>query len=380
MQTSPTVHSKIGASSMHRWAKCPGSVRLSKDIPSKTSIYAEEGTLAHELAAKILLGEKHDVSIFSDEDLDAVMTYVNFVRESQKNASTTFIEQKFSLEQFHPNLFGTSDAVLYYESEKLLYVVDYKHGKGIPVEAKNNPQLMYYALGALSILNRPCERVVMTIVQPRCFHVEGTIRSFAISAWELLEFANDLVDYAKATEKEDAPLIPGEYCRFCPAANICPALESKVKEAVKLEFEVFKEDPVEVIQHLDINKLSNALHLIPLLKSWIANVEDTANFIAKSVKIPGFKMVDKRGTRKWINEEQAIDFLKSQKLNDEDIYKKDLKSPAQIEKILTKENKKLLTEFVMIESSGTTLVSDDDKRPELLPQGNTSILDDFSPI
>lgn len=380
MQVTPTIHSKIGASSMHRWANCPGSVRLSKDIPSKTSIYAEEGTQAHELAAKILLKEKHDVSTFSDEDLDAVMTYVDHVRDLISKGTHHFIEQKFSLEEFHPNLFGTSDAIVYDAKSRSLVVVDYKHGKGIPVEVKNNPQLMYYALGALKTLNKPCESIWMTIVQPRCFHVEGAVRSQHITPWDLLEFANDLVDFAKATEKEDAPLIPGHYCRFCPAANICPALETKVKEAVKLEFEVFKEDPVEVIQHLDINKLSNALSLIPLLKSWISNVEDTANFIAKSVKIPGFKMVDKRGSRKWINEEQVIEFLKSQKLNEEDIYKKDLKSPAQIEKILTKENKKLLTEFVMIESSGTTLVSDEDKRPELLPQGNTSIHDDFSPI
>ena len=45
-----TEHADIGPSALHRLLACPGSHRLSKSRPrGKTSIYAAEGTVAHEI-------------------------------------------------------------------------------------------------------------------------------------------------------------------------------------------------------------------------------------------------------------------------------------------------------------------------------------------
>lgn len=77
-------HSIIGASSLYRWGECPGSIRLCKDLPNRTNEYAELGTLAHDVAEKILRGETTESEariLHGDELVDAVMVYVNYIGE-----------------------------------------------------------------------------------------------------------------------------------------------------------------------------------------------------------------------------------------------------------------------------------------------------------
>ena len=52
----PGEHSRLPASSATRWLNCPGSVKMSELFPSESSIYAQEGTLAHALAESLLNG------------------------------------------------------------------------------------------------------------------------------------------------------------------------------------------------------------------------------------------------------------------------------------------------------------------------------------
>ena len=352
-QSAP-AHSKIGASSMSRWIKCPGSVRLSKDIPNVSSPYAEEGTLAHEKAADILTGKS--VKFESEDMEEAVQTYVDYVL-TVSHLQKFWIEHRFDLSNLHPGLFGTADAVVYNEKRKTLYVIDYKHGMGIPVEVENNPQLMYYALGALMSFNLPCETVEIVVVQPRCFHPDGPIRKQAISAFKLLDFAADLITYAKATEDENAPIVSGDHCKFCPAAGVCPELHKKSITAAKEEF-------MPALSY-DPKKLSETLALIPMIKDWCNSVHEFAYNEANAGRIPpGWKLVEKRATRKWKNEEEIPSVLiKDFCLSDHQIFKRSLNSVAQIEKLLPKGEKEKLSPFYASESSGTTLVSDSDKRP-----------------
>ena len=48
------AHARLSASGAHRWYHCPGSVTLEESFPDRGSIYAEEGTLAHDLAEIVL--------------------------------------------------------------------------------------------------------------------------------------------------------------------------------------------------------------------------------------------------------------------------------------------------------------------------------------
>ena len=47
---APEQHALLSASSSHRWLNCPPSVKLAENFPSKTSVYAEAGRVAHAIA------------------------------------------------------------------------------------------------------------------------------------------------------------------------------------------------------------------------------------------------------------------------------------------------------------------------------------------
>jgi len=352
-----TAHSKIGASSMDRWSQCPGSVRLSEGIVSISSAYAEEGTLAHSLAADWLVnGTKPN---FVDNDMhDAVKVYVDYIQPKQVHAKA-FIEHKFNLSKVHEGCFGTADCVLWYEQAKHLEVIDYKHGQGVFVPVQDNPQLKYYGLGALLDLGLPAETIQLTVVQPRYDCQDGPIRSVQMGVLDMLDFMADLKRYAMATENPNAPLVPGEHCRWCPAAKTCPELQQQATDVAKLEFR----DPM--LGTYDGPALKKALDTREIVKAWLKTVDEFAyDVLEKGGEIPGYKLVEKRPTRQWRDEAAAINMLKAAGHPDDAIYEpKALKSPAQIEKSLGKQGAKVVAEFIESKSSGHTVVEASDTRP-----------------
>lgn len=350
------AHSHIGASSMHRWANCPGSVRLSRDLPSVTSKYAAEGTRAHEIAASYLDSKKFtDIDDASQEMLDAVCVYIDAVNEDLSRAefldkgSFFLVEHKFDLSSIHPGLYGTSDCVIYLPKTKTLIVYDYKHGAGVAVEAESNEQLMYYGLGALLSTGALCDTVVLKIVQPRCDHPNGFIREWALNTIDLLDFAADLKEAALRTEDPNAPLKSGAWCRFCPAAALCPELHKKALTVAKNEFKAtLSYDPV---------KLSETLDALPALEAFVSQVREFAYAEAMHGRLPpGYKLVAKRATRKWrMHEDDTASALECMLPDQECYWVKKLKTPAQVEKLLGKTGKADLADLVVFESAGLKL-------------------------
>jgi len=357
-------HSPIGASSMHRWAECPGSIKLSEGIPSITSPYAEEGTKAHDVAAQWLRGNGKAPECDDDEMVEHVKVYVDHVYSHLTADAILFVEHGFDLSDVYPGAYGTNDAAVYVPSQKLLYVDDLKYGAGKYVKAQNNPQLKYYALGAMLELQKhghAIDTIVMSIVQPRCLTSEGAIRSHSIDAMDLLEFAGDLVVYARRTAEKDAPLKAGDHCQFCPAMHICPEIH-KVKQMVaKSEFA----EAVPAEGTVPQDTLVQALQAVPLLKALIERIDAYAYAEARAGRAPaGYKLVEKRPTRKWRNDETVALELGKLGLTSDDLFEpRKLKSPAQMEKIPTlKNNKELLEPMIVKESSGLVLVPNEDKR------------------
>lgn len=358
------AHSELGASSYSRWRECPGSIRLSRGIEKKSSIYAEEGTRAHALAEKILrlkLDEKMSLEEFeTDEMLEAVQVYVEHVRELQGFLPRfEAVEQRFDLSAYYPDLFGTCDYVCYFEETKTLHIVDYKHGAGVAVEVEENEQLMYYGIGALHKNKMPIEKIVLTIVQPRCYHPDGPIRSWETDPMRMLDFVADLIDDAKATAKEDAPIKPGEHCRWCPAQAICPSLKNRALVAAQ---EAFAPDAA-----YSPEKLAEALSLAPQVEAWAKAVREFAYREAESGRVPpGWKLVDKRVSRKWgpdANEEELVlAMAKDFSLDPGKFFVSKLLSPPQVEKLLNKDQKKRLKYYTLKESSGKNLVPVSDDR------------------
>lgn len=248
-------HSPIGASSMHRWANCPGSVNLSKGIEQKVGIAALEGTAAHEmigLAMQRAFSENKPTKAILDDHFKAIELYSSFVESLRKEMKNpvTHVEHSFDMSAIYPNLYGTADCVIFDNERKILFVIDYKHGSGLPVEVNYNLQLSYYALGAVSTLPYKPKHVELIIVQPRCYHPDGFIRRQRLSILYFLEFKQTLIEAAKKTEQKDAKLVRGEHCIFCPAKKICPASFEDNLEKAKKEFSEFKfyKDPKSEFQ------------------------------------------------------------------------------------------------------------------------------------
>jgi Protein of unknown function (DUF2800) len=228
-------HSEFSASGASRSLACPGSVRACHGLEGASSRYADEGTAAHDLAARCLV-EGHDARHFVGLQIgeftvdrtmaDFVQVHVDTCRRARADADVFLVEHQFTLDALSPPLpmFGTADCVIYSKSRRELQIIDLKYGKGVWVPARNNSQLKYYAIGACLAIDDPVSTIVMTVVQPR---VSGDpIRSATIGAIELVEWSFELLAAAAATQAPDAPLVAGTHCKFCPAQTTCLAFQN----------------------------------------------------------------------------------------------------------------------------------------------------------
>lgn len=368
------AHAKLSASGAYRWMVCPGSIRESEGLPNVTTYYAAEGTVAHEIAARCLkaqispssfLGEdfKVDTHVITVDQgmVDAVELYLT---ELPPDATIMrFVEHDLTpaLTALHPDFGGMSDAIVFLPEQERLKVYDYKHGAGVIVEVRHNKQLMYYALGALlSFSKLPIREVEIVVVQPRCGHADGVVRSWVFHAADLLDFEADLVDAAAETEKPDAPLVPGPHCKFCPAAGLpCKALMDHQNTLMSDEFEDIERKAAIVA--LTPERIAQALEMVPAIEARISQLRELAyNMAMHGNPPPGFKLVAKRGRRNWTDKEGAAVVLEGK---DGCWTEPALKTPAQVQKALGKaEYDAIAAPFVDTVSSGHTLVPESDPR------------------
>jgi hypothetical protein len=385
----PSSHAELSASSAERWMTCPGSVALSRGLPNNPSAFAAQGTAAHYIAAEFLkstgwniadlrqmflgkaaLVEGHEVEL-DEELLEAVEEYIADCLADTKPGDIVLIEQSFheALAKLHPKLGGSSDRVRWRPSTRQLRVTDYKHGAGVPVDVDDNKQLKYYALGAL--LTNPdfnAEEVELRIAQPRCEHDAGRFRSYKFPAFDLLDYAADIIQAAKKTEEFGADLVPSKKaCKWCPAmsANKCPAIEKQTHALIQSDFGV--SDPTNYSKE----QIAEFLEKAPLVEARVSAIREFAYAaMCRGEDIPGWKLVDKRATRKW-QDEAAVESALAEV---EDVHTVKLKSPAQIEKLVGKKKFKELEPLVVKQSSGHTLAPVSDPRPP----AQVALLSDFS--
>lgn len=363
MELRLSQHAKLSPSSSKRWMECPGSAALAAQFESKSSSYADEGTDAHTLGQALIEGHMTEDSavgvqmprgnMVTVEMLEAVKVYVDFVGNDIQPDDEWGVEEKL---RFNDDVWGTTDYWRYRSAIGNLHVVDYKHGKGVPVEAEANPQgLIYGLMKAKALGNRGVSSVTFTIVQPRAPHSAGPIRSWTVDGTDMIDFEDKLIDAIAATKAPGAPLVPGDWCRWCPAAASCPSLRGRVLDTARTDFAPgLPYDPA---------KLKEALDSIPLIETWIKATSDFA--FQESLEgrtVPGWKLVEKRATRKWANEVEAASALENLVPADE-LYERSLLSPAKVEKLLGKNGKAALASLVVSQSSGLTLVHESDKRP-----------------
>ncbi len=382
--TAPAQHAVLSASGASRWMSCPGSIRMSEGMPNENSVYAREGSAAHEIG-EMALRSGYDAIHYLNIKLEkypeikidhtlcaAVQQYLDMVRwEIEKYELSGYddyelgIEIRFDLTHIDPDMFGTCDCIVYLPAWKRLLVIDYKHGWS-SVAVEGNRQLRYYALGALTGKhNREVDHVECVIVQPR------TGKHTAVKRWgcdvaEIFSFKDELLKAADQTRKKDAELKPGEWCKFCPAAAVCSVLAKRIEEIVML-----KEDPIEGAtlpnpEKIPFEKLKPIWEHASMIEAWVKNVKSYCHQQALAGNLlPDTKLVEGRSNRDWKDEAEAMKSLQSMRTAGEldgEIFISKLKSPAQVEDMLQKAKKGLIANLWAKGRGALTLVPANDAR------------------
>jgi len=376
-------HSNIGPSGSHRWMNCPSSPNLCKGMPDKTSPYAAHGIAVHEVC-EISLIKKHDADVLvgatmtngitiEPDDAVAAQIFIDFVRSiygGMADPEPLSVEHRFDLNWIMPGMFGTADAVVR-EMFNKLYVIDYKNGSGVNVEAKDNSQAMYYGLGALGEGNQAMyEEVVLVIVQPRVFNADP-IKTWSLPADDLMTWGLEVLKpAAEATTKPDAPFCAGSWCKFCRAKPICPALKSKALSVARQAFDVditAGQVSLPSPAQLSEREIADVLDFQAMLKPWMDACKEYAiDRMRAGAKIPGRKLVRGKASRKW-NSDAAVIKRLNRKIKKSQLWTDPkLKSPAKMEALLKKEkiDPAILVDLIEI-TRGISLVSADDKRKAL---------------
>ena len=375
----PTQHALLSASGAHRWLHCTGSPLLEKDFPDSTSVYAQEGTLAHELCELKLMaytGEITKRKLTSmknklmkselwqpemDSTSEAYLDYVKDITMSYTVKPVILTEKKVDFSRYVPDGFGTADCLIL--AGDTLHVVDYKHGKGVVVDADHNPQMMLYALGAiseLSLLYR-FKFVHMTIVQPRV----NNISEFTMTADELIEWGEKVVKpKAEAAISGKGEFEAGDWCRFCRAKQQC---KTRYESNDSLYPELSERHDPRLIT---LDELGKYLKRGKDMAAWLEDMKEYA--LSESLagaEVPGWKAVEGRGSRAFTDTDEAVDILIKNGIDESVLYERRVLTLAQMEKAVGKKAFGELVGDLVVKNPGKpTLVEESDKRPKITNQ------------
>jgi hypothetical protein len=361
-------HSKIvGGSTAKRVINCPGSVALVDTMPPKpSSSYADEGTLLHDAIAKVLetncdpyslIGMTYEKTALTEALVDdKLIPALRALDEIDPEGEMIYeVESRVSFANYTPEVFGSTD--LLGQIGRRAIVLDWKFGDGVAVEAEENHQLMFYAAAAMrtpstSSIFHDVDDIELIIVQP------PFVKRWVTTRERIAAFESDLFRAINTALKPNAPLASGDHCKWCAAKPVCPIMTGAVDRALKAKLEAL---PVEQIAHY--------LEQAPLIEGFIKDLQQLAHgLLEEGQKVPGWKLVNKRATRQWTNEDKASKFMEDNGIIVHDLK---FKSPAAVEKELKKAKMQLPADLVVAVSTGSTLAPENDPRPAVLQIGQT---------
>lgn len=368
-------HAFLSASTSHRWLNCPPSAKLCEGIKDEPSPYAQEGTDCHELCAYLVekaMGKDtsnptENLTYYNAEMQNCAEEYCSYVMErleaSKQYCSDpmVFIEQRLDFSLWVENGFGTGDCVIL--ADKVLQIIDYKHGLGVLVEAEENSQMMCYALGALEAFDGiyDIEEITMTIFQPR----RENISTWTCSKSDLLAWANNVLAPTAALAYEGkGDFKAGDHCQFCKVKATCRKRAEFNLEMAKYDF--------EMPSTLDETEIAAILPRIDQLISWGNDIKEYALVQAQAgTRYKGFKVVEGRSNRKYTDEAAVVAAVTDAGY---DPYEKKLLGITAMSSLLGKKKfEELLGSLIFKPPGKPTLVPETDKRPAI----NTAA-DDFN--
>lgn len=402
-------HAKLSPSKRSRWALCPGSIREEAKYPEEESGEAAvDGTHSHTLLetciksgmdAALYVGQSlfdHEGQFKVDADRAArVQIAIDYIRNQSMNGMFTVISET-RVDPAHllgrDDLSGTVDVQII--AGEMLELIDYKDGMGI-VSAEGNMQLEQYAYGVLAGYKLPVngaypiKDVRMTIIQPKlALRGMNPITSHTVMVAELLANMGKIITQAAATDKPDAPLVPGEsQCKFCRAKGSCSALASNVMKEVGIMFQPVINQTLDVAQQsadkdpstMDDGQIRQIMEAAPLMRQLLEGVEKEAlRRLEAGQTIAGLKLVNGRGSRVWaLPEEETADKLVKMGIPKSAIYETKLVTPAKAEKLTWEKKGEKVTlserqlsrmeqEYVTKLAGKLTVVPESDGRPAVI--------------
>jgi hypothetical protein len=367
------AHAVLSASASHRWLTCTPSVRLEEQFPESTSTFAEEGTLAHEIAelklrkyftepmsqkafnTRLNKMKKHE--LYQEEMLKHTDTYLEYLQGISLSLSSSpyvAVEKRIDYSTYAPEGFGTVDCLII--GGDTLYVTDFKYGKGVPVSAEDNSQMKLYALGAYLeyCFLYPISQIHLAIIQPRL----NSISEFTLGLADLLAWGEEIKPIAQKAFNGEGEHVPGEHCKFCRAKAQCRA---RAEQFSALADFVSLKPPL-----LTNEEVGQMIEKGQHVEEWIKSLKEYA--LAECLKgndIAGWKAVEGRGSRSYVDQDQAFAHLKQNGVDEALLFERVPLTVAKIEKVLKKaEFTNLLVEpgHVVKSTGKPTLAPITDKR------------------
>ena len=422
------AHSRYGGSKAERWLNCAASVGLCAQVPEQVSSpYAYEGTIAHKLGEEALAalanptqyvgdviqaGEDDAGLPVTEEMAGAVQVYYDAVlAELRKSKDAEYwVEAKFQLDikGAKGEVFGSNDCLVYHPSTGRLVCFDYKHGAGVSVSPDDNAQLKFYVVGAVfspQIAGRSVNEIDLVIVQPRSLSAEeyGAVRSWRMDMMDVLDFQGEIEAGIKEAKKAEAFFKDGKpypagssdmykvggWCRFCPAAGVCPAKERQALDAAGLDFRSVVEitpDTLPDPKTLDTKQLAAIKRAVGIFIEWGSQVDELIDSLLRAgTDVPGWKLVEKIGRAKWIEDDAKIAaYLVAEGLDYDQIMPRKLVTITEAERQLksdldkdafAKVKEQLRVGFTLKESSGLTTAPVSEKRPAV-----NAVASDFASV
>lgn len=372
-------HALLSASGSCKWINCPPSARAEAELPEEVSPYAEEGRLAHSIAElkvrkfiepmgpqkfKKALKAFQDSPLYQkeiDECTDTYFDYISRIVHGYKSPPFVAVERKLDFSHVVPEGFGTGDCIII--GGGIIYVIDYKHGKGVEVSAERNTQMMLYGIGAYQLYGflYPIERVKLVIVQPR---ISDTPSEWECSIQELVAWGESIKPIAEQAFKGEGAFNPGPWCDkgFCRLRRTCRA---RCENFTALQDFGGKLPPL-----LTNHEVGKILKVAENLVSWYEKLNEFAlTELLAGREVPGWKAVEGRSNRKIEDIDTAFGVLKANGTDEALLYKRVPAGITELEKLFgKKEFEALLGPYIIKPPGKPTLAPVEDKRPAITNQ------------
>jgi len=264
------------------------------------------------------------------------------------------------------DVYGTLDYCYIIPSKGLMYIIDWKFGKGIEV-FPTSEQLKAYALGKLKnkVNASKFKKIGIIIGQPRLYSGEHFKKEVTTPTDLCTWLGDDLVPaLLNARSKNPKFCASAESCRWCEVKNTCDFRTSYNLEIAQEVFAIHATLPKP-----DMTKVSELLLKLPNLKQFMSDMELYAtNQLKNGIEVPFYKMVAGRSLRKWKDQAIFLDWGETQGLDEFSLSEMKVLSPAKAEKKVGRalSKTKEFQELIIKPEGKPTMVHESDKREALI--------------